>query len=291
MSWRASGESTVHADLVLVGLGTLLLYVVGVGALGARFSAADAIVLAPLAAAALGAATQSTRRSSWFAVAAPLIAWPLVYVGFVHVASLEPSRFVDAALARLDAAWMRHPVGPPTWPLGGWMEEVANTLYASYYVVVPATALMIARRRGLEEAGRYGVAVWATMLLCAAGWLLWPAGGYHSTGSPLDPAHGPFTAIVRALYAWNPHYAASFPSSHVAVALVAALARIRAGGTRAWLLWAAGVSFATVYGQYHYAVDTPPAILVAFAGFGWAYRAELRTAAEQQWQTVWANRR
>ena len=122
MPWRASGESTVHADLVLVGLGTLLLYVAGVGALGARFGATDAIVMAPIAAAAIGASSQTARRSSWFSVVAPLIAWPLVYVGFVHVASLEPSRFVDAALARLDAVWMRHPVGPPPWPLGGWMD-------------------------------------------------------------------------------------------------------------------------------------------------------------------------
>lgn len=278
---RALDLKDVRIDLAVIGtvlalvhLAALAGHLVANGAAVAREVAADGAPF--LALLALSAATalrreQSLRLSELVAV---FILWPLLYQGAIGTVMLEPHRYVDPWLARADALLLSRTVGPPSWPLGGPVEELANAFYVSFYLVVPLTMLWLWWRRGAEAAARYTTAFLGAFTACALAWLLVPAGGYHPHGNPASDPFGPFTLIAHTLYERNPHYAAAFPSSHVALSAVAALALVRSGAPRAWLAWVAGVAFATVYGQYHYAVDTPPALVVAALTTGLAWREQ-----------------
>ena len=278
---------SAHVELSHVALATAVLYLGGAVALGPSALVSEPRVLAPLLVLVCVAAVahhRSEQAPGPFAALAPIAMWPLLYDGFVQVASLRPDRFIDRALAHADATLFHRLPGPPSWPLGGGMEEVANLFYASFYFVIPGAMLAIWRARGTEAAARYSLSVLVAQALCGALWLLFPAGGYHLSGSPLSAAAGPSTALVRAIYAANPHYAAAFPSSHVALATVAALMLVWNDGSRAWPLWSLGIAFATIYGQYHYAVDAPPAVLVAVAAVTFVLRDQLPQLAADRLQ-------
>ncbi|MEZ4238330.1 MAG: phosphatase PAP2 family protein [Myxococcota bacterium] len=219
-----------------------------------------------------------TRRRAplgFVAAVVPLLLWPLLYDGAVQIVMLAPERYVDGWLTQIDAAVMLRPLGPPPWPLGGPREELANFLYASFYAGIPLGFLFVWRRHGTTAAGRYVAAFLATFAVCGVIWLLFPSGGYHASGSPTTPAWGPFTALMRDVYRADPHYAAAFPSSHVALATTAASMVAWYGRRPVWVLWwPLGIAWATIYGQYHYAVDSPPALLIGVAAAAWAVRTE-----------------
>jgi len=243
----------------------------GVAAAGARTWLAAVpfglAVLCPLAAMRWG---ERRRVARWVGLGWPIVLWPAMYDGAVRIVTAYPERYVDAWLAAADRViFLGNP--PDRWPLGGPVEELANLAYASYYLVIPACALWAWRRRGDEALARYGLALVATFGACALLWLVAPAGGYHPTGCPPGEPWGPFTALMRWIYARSPHYAAAFPSSHVALAVAAAALIVRLGGPR-WLWpWALAVAWSTVQGQYHYGIDTPPAIALGIVGARWAH--------------------
>lgn len=199
----------------------------------------------------------------------PLALWPVLYDGAVQIVEHYPQRYIDAWLLAADQILLMGRT-PDRWPLGGPVEEVANFFYASYYWMIPACALWIWWRRGEEHVVRYGLAFLATFAACALIWLVAPSGGYHPDGAPDGAPWGPFTALMRWIYDASPHYAAAFPSSHVAIAFAGAAMTVHCGGH--WLLWAwaAGVAWSTVQGQYHYLVDTPPAVVLGIWAAGWA---------------------
>jgi hypothetical protein len=215
------------------------------------------------------------------AVVAPLALWPLLYDGAVEIVLLAPERFVDGWLTELDARLLARPPGPPTWPLGGPAEEAANLLYASYYVGIPTGMVWLWARRGTAAAARYVAAFLGAFTACGVLWLVLPSGGYHPSGSPTTAPAGPFTALMRTIYDANPHYAAAFPSSHVALSTAAA-ATLAWYGARPALVawWPLGIAWATVYGQYHYAVDSPPALAIGLVAWAWAVRAERPALSE-----------
>ena len=217
------------------------------------------------------------------AAAGPLALWPLLYDGAVRVVMLSRERYVDGWLTQLDATLLLRAPGPPTWPLGGPVEELANLLYASYYVGIPLGFLWLWHRHGPRAGVRYVMAFLIALSACALLWLLLPSGGYHPSGSPTSEPAGPFTALMRAIYGANPHYAAAFPSSHVALSTASA-AVLAWYGVRVWIvaLWPLGIAWATIYGQYHYAVDTPPAVLIGLVACAIAVANRERLRATQQ---------
>ncbi len=173
---------------------------------------------------------------------------------------LEPGRYVDTLYRSLDTRILGS-AGPPPWPLGGPMEELANLFYVSYYAAIPVGLYLAWRWAGEEGALRYGLAILSTFAACALLWLALPGGGYHPDGYPHSAPYGPFTHIAHTMYAADPHFAAAFPSSHVALSAAA----VGVLGAGAWL-WVAGVAFATAYGQYHYLVDAPAGLIVGLLG-------------------------
>jgi len=196
----------------------------------------------------------------------PLVLLPVLYMGAVRIAELDPLRYHDALLARSDAflfaPWTG---GGPVWPLGGPVEEAANLLYVSYYLAIPLAFMVMARRGGIEGATRFALALIAAFAICSTVWIVFPSGGLHPTGAPHSEPWGPFTMIAHGIYAVQPHFAAAFPSGHVADAAVIAVVLRSVGVRRTVWLWVLGMYGATIIGQYHYAVDGLAGLAVGVA--------------------------
>lgn len=254
-----------------VALSIAMALPIGIAAAGTRSWTAAVpfglAVLSPLVALKWG---ERHRSAHVLGLTWPLLLWPAMYDGAVRIASSYPERYVDEWLAAADQLlFFGHP--PDRWALGGPAEELANLCYASYYAMIPACALWVWLRQGDEALARYGLGLVATFSTCAVVWVAAPAGGYHPTGCPPTEAWGPFTAFMRWVYANSPHYAAAFPSSHVSLAVAAAAMVVRFGGPRWLWLWASAIAWSTVQGQYHYGIDTPPAVALGIAGARWAH--------------------
>ena len=180
----------------------------------------------------------------------PLLFWPLLYEQAVRTVMLRPDRYVDPVLMQIDSLVVRG----TTVLLGGPIEELASLFYVSYYGMLPLGFLLL-WRRDPTQASRYTTSLLVAFTGCALLWLAVPAGGIHPGGCPTGPAFGPFTELAHSVYAANPHFAAAFPSSHVALSVAAAATLRRAGAGRWVWLWALGVALATVVGQYHFSLD------------------------------------
>lgn len=146
--------------------------------------------------------------------------------------------------------WLHRVFGSPL------LDEVLHACYFSYYVEIPAIALILyARRRVLY--GSYLAAVCLTFYVSYLTFIVLPVHGPHPYRG--DEYRGfLFVPLMDAIYAAAETGGGAFPSSHVAVALVALLyaRRYGRGLFRFWLPLVAGLAVATVYCRYHYAVDT-----------------------------------
>jgi membrane-associated phospholipid phosphatase len=208
-------------------------------------------------------------RACW-----PVVAAPVAYLAEVRILELERSRYFDAPLAAADRWLGLYRGDVPAWTLGGGTEEAANLLYASYYLI-PVIVVVLATRATVAEAARATTALTLASLGCGLVWLIVPSGGYFLGGSPQGLAAGPFSWLVHRMYASYPHYAAAFPSEHVAHAV--ALAVVLQQRSRWFWAWAAGIAIATVVGQYHYGLDP---VAGALLGIG-AGKLALRPARAQ----------
>jgi membrane-associated phospholipid phosphatase len=160
----------------------------------------------------------------------------------------------DAALfgAQPSRDWIR---GWPH-PALSWTLHVA---YLSYYMTLAAAPLGLWLSGRRESARHVAFLMMLTFYLCYAAFLLFPVAGPRYI---FPQADNPATAVLPARLAQrlldgNAAWGTAFPSSHVAVSLVAA-----AAAAREWAAFGVGLlvlavllTFATVYGQFHYASD------------------------------------
>jgi membrane-associated phospholipid phosphatase len=149
-------------------------------------------------------------------------------------------------------AWIR------AFPSPAW-SALMHAAYLSYFPILVGSPLGL-WLKGRHEAARGTLfLMMATFYACYATFLAFPVAGPRFVFPPAAnaatavPAAVAAHGLLRGASAWG----TAFPSSHVAVALVAAACAWR--GLRplgAVLVPAAALmSLATVYGQFHYAVD------------------------------------
>lgn len=271
---RASFDRLCTArDRAIVALSCANLLAIALFATSGRFappfSAAVMLALPPLIWAVENGYAQAPSplvtaiRACW-----PAFAAPLAYLAEVRIVELGRNRYHDAVLAAIDdRLGLRTALSAPP----GMLDELANAFYLSYYATLPIV-LFLALRRGPVEAARATAALVFASLTCGVMWLAWPTGGYYPTGSPLGPTYGPISALTQSIYEMSPHFAAAFPSEHVAH-VVALSAVLRAGGTGRWVwVWALGVAWSTVYGEYHFAADGVAGAIVGVAAATLAVR-------------------
>jgi membrane-associated phospholipid phosphatase len=171
--------------------------------------------------------------------------------------------------------WMRG------FPSPAW-SALMHGAYLSYYLILSASPL------GLWFAGRREAArstlflMLATFYGCYAVFLAFPVAGPRYLFAPAANAAAdvPIAAFTRRFLQGTSAWGTAFPSSHVAVALVAAgcawrgLRPLGAALVPAALL----LALATVYGQFHYAVDALAGAAVAAVALTAGHRAGYHSA-------------
>jgi membrane-associated phospholipid phosphatase len=171
-----------------------------------------------------------------------------------------------------------------SFPSPAW-STLMHGAYLSYYLILAAAPL------GLWATGRRGetrrtiLLTMTTLYVCYAAFLAFPvAGPRYLFPAPENAAAAvPAAVLTRLLLEGASAWGTAFPSSHVAAALVAAACAWRALRPLGAALVPAALlmSLATVYGQFHYAVDALAgaalAAAVLFAGRRAGYDSAFRS--------------
>jgi membrane-associated phospholipid phosphatase len=189
----------------------------------------------------------------------PLVAVPFLYVELRWIIPVIGAAHRDATVV----GWERllFPSNPsatlatrlPSLPLS----EALHLAYALYYPVVgipPIVLFFTGARRKLAATTLALVMVYAACFLV---YPIFPVDGPRFLLGPAAAPDGPIRAYVLALLERGSSRGTAFPSSHVAASVVAALCALqhqRRIGVVAAII-AVGLTIATVYGGFHYAVD------------------------------------
>jgi hypothetical protein len=130
-----------------------------------------------------------------------------------------------------------------------WLSWVLYLGYLAYYPITAAAPLALWVTGQREAMRRAMTAIMATFYLCYAIFLLSPADNVATQTAIARLAAG----LLENVAAWG----AAFPSSHVAVSVVATFAALREWRALGWVLTVPTTLLALgcVYGQFHYAVE------------------------------------
>ncbi|RMF68349.1 MAG: hypothetical protein D6743_03500 [Calditrichaeota bacterium] len=153
-----------------------------------------------------------------------------------------------------------------------WLTEFMAFSYWSYYILLPAGALILYLRKDKVRFHSLVFTLSLTLYLCYFSYLLLTARGPHETLAYLHADRqlvGFFDRLVHAIQARAAISGAAFPSSHVAAVWVVLFFMFE---HRKWLGFAMlplvlSLTVSVVYLQYHYAVDPLAGILVAVLVF------------------------
>ncbi len=192
----------------------------------------------------------------------PVIAIVPLYAELRALTSLVSPTRHDAWAAGLEERLFG---GQPSQTLGAllpspWLSEYLHLCYFSYYFIPISLALWLTLRR---ERARLSEALTATLgsfLVCALVFIAFPvAGPYHHFGHrPAAEIAGFFPRIANAVIQMGSSVGTAFPSSHTAVAFAVWLSAWRLARPLFWVLALVvpGLAVGTVFGGFHYAVDT-----------------------------------
>ncbi len=147
-----------------------------------------------------------------------------------------------------------------------WLTELMYFCYASYYFFMPGVGLPLYWRGGAGsgEPGapfrQFMLAVSLTFWVCYLHFLCTPAGGPifwpAYPGGVQKLAGGPITAIERWVFEQGTIVGGAFPSSHVAVAMVATWYALRLRVAPFFFMPVFfGLAISTLYNGYHYGID------------------------------------
>lgn len=206
-------------------------------------------------------------------VAYPVLLTPLLYMELDVLNQLHVQGYLDPAVqrwedvlfgAQLSVTWAR---GQP-WR---WLSELMHLGYFSYYVLIPVSGVLVYRRGGARELQRFTMATGLAFLSCYAVFVVFPVAGPRYLFEPLQgvPARALFYDAVHAIAEQGSSKGTAFPSSHVAGTIAAWLASRRVARGWFWISapLVALLTLGTVYGRFHYAVDSLAGLAVALAAY------------------------
>lgn len=253
-------------------LGYLFLVVLGVVLLGGHLENRTSCLLAHLIPLLLILfVVPPGRRSSrawvrFLAAVYPIFLFTVFYTYANLVNTIVFREPFDAFFKGLDqkifgvqpSFWLARTHGTPL------IHEIVHACYFSYYVTIPFVPLWLYFRA--PDRAEFHRCLFTICLTFYASYLTFI----------LLPVHGPnllrgddysggvvFVPIMDFIYSCAETGGGAFPSSHVAVALVCLLFCLRHSKRLflAWLFPVLGLTFATVYCRYHYAVDSLAGLL------------------------------
>ncbi len=256
-----------RATLAYLALALVFGFVYGPHALPLVLLFLGALLSSALVAAVLG---PRARRAGGFgplvAEVYPLLLAPALYshVGFVNAArgvahdalvqGWEESLFGT----QLSLAWIR------AFPSPAW-STLLHAAYLSYYAILAAAPLGLWFSGRRDAARKTVLAVMVTFYLCYAVFLFFPGAGPRYSFPLAENAATavPLAVFCHRLLETGSAWGTAFPSSHVAAALAAAIGAWRGWRPLGAVLFSVAslLTLATVYCQFHYALD-------ALAGLG-----------------------
>jgi membrane-associated phospholipid phosphatase len=199
----------------------------------------------------------------------PIALFPLLYKEVEVLAAAFGDWRLTNAIPVLEASLFS---GQPSIYLSQWWNSVAlseflHFCYLSYVLVIPGVAAywyLSGRRAAFHE---LVLLLAVTMFGSYFFFILWPVDSPYYRAAPIGPplSGNFFFELVHAVSARGGARGGAFPSAHVSGALVTWLVVWRHQRRLAALLAPiiAGVMVATVYGRFHYALDTVAGLLVA----------------------------
>jgi len=201
---------------------------------------------------------------------------PLLFLGiyWIELDLVRPALGlvgIDGPVAALDR-WVfgvhLHEVWLPAMD-AVWFSEVMHLAYWAYYLAayLPPILLAIMARTGATRDMVFRLVL--VYLSCYLVYIAFPVDGPHFLEVPATGVHqgGFFYGLVEGAQRLGDSRGCSFPSSHVAAAVMAALLAWR--WLPRWLavvlsVEAVGVLLSTTYTQHHYAIDSLVGLLWAF---------------------------
>ncbi|HEX9935340.1 MAG TPA: phosphatase PAP2 family protein [bacterium] len=162
-----------------------------------------------------------------------------------------------------------------------WLTELMNFFYSFYFLFIPMVGFVLYFRNKRQETFDFLFLVMLTFCSCFLLFLVFPAEGAWVVLKNLhhvQPEGGFFMHLNQSIQARGTIRGGAFPSSHVAAALVIALAALRTERKLGLFLlpFAFGVVLATVYCRYHHAVDSLAGLLWGLVCYGVGVRLMAR---------------
>lgn len=142
-----------------------------------------------------------------------------------------------------------------------WLTELMHFFYGIYFLFIPLVALGLYAMGQHQKVYNFFFLISSTFALSFVLFLLFPAQGawvFIREQHTIEPKGGFFLALIRLIQHQGTIRGGAFPSSHVAAAWVSALGAWRYLRPLGYVIFplALGVTLATVYCRYHYAVDS-----------------------------------
>lgn len=157
-----------------------------------------------------------------------------------------------------------------------FLQEFFHFWYLSFYFMIIGVGIYY-YLNNKNQFHRYYFAVIFVFYVCYVIYFFIPVVGGRFWQETLaltkEYRYGIFTRIMAFVYNRTQHWGGAIPSSHVAVAAAVTAASFRISKILGWLLIMATIllSISTVYGHYHYFIDTPTGIIW---GLGWFFLGE-----------------
>lgn len=209
------------------------------------------------------------------AVCQPIRGWYLLALYpflFKELTDLAPALFpfyLEPFLLQSERFFLQHlPVLFGTAGSPPILTEVMAFAYWSYYAIIFAVGVYLYKAWGDEAFDRYMFRICATFLICYLLFILMPARGPHHAMRGVDPwaLHGGvFYTLISFMQSKGSTVGAAFPSSHVAVAWIAAFS-LRAVHRFAYYLMLPLLillSLSVFFLRYHYFLDAIFGIILA----------------------------
>jgi len=199
----------------------------------------------------------------------PLVAVPFLYVDLRWIIPVIGAAHRDATVV----GWERllFPSNPSatlaTRAHSLPLSEALHLAYALYYPLIGLPPMILFFTGARRKLGATTLALVLVYAVCFLAYPLFPVDGPRYLLGPAHAPDGPIRTYVLSLLERGSSRGTAFPSSHVAASVVAALCALRYQrrlGVFAAIV-ATGLTIATVYGGFHYAVDALAGLVLGVA--------------------------
>lgn len=148
-----------------------------------------------------------------------------------------------------------------------WLSEFLHLSYLSFYVIGPILAWSLFKSRKIEQLSQFASLTLLTYFSCFLGNMFFPVVGPRHLFPPLaTELQGPFWQLTHWILGQGAAGAAAFPSGHAAIGALVFVCAWRWHRALFWPLapFCLGLCVATIYGRFHYAVDTLAGMGIVF---------------------------